>query len=74
MSAEKKQTAVEWLLAKIEEKNGREFSSYYTEFVEQALAMEREQMESKETESEKKAKERKEYCNFVDTLFEHNFR
>lgn len=45
MSAEKKQTAVEWLLAKIEEKNGREFSSYYTEFVEQALAMEREQIE-----------------------------
>ena len=39
-----KQTAVEWLLQKIEEKNGTEFSSYYTEFVEQAKAMEKRQI------------------------------
>jgi hypothetical protein len=39
-----KQTAVEWLLQKIEEKNGTEFSSYYTEFIEQAKAMEKEQI------------------------------
>ena len=31
-----KQTAVEWLLNAIETKNGKEFSSYYSEFVEQA--------------------------------------
>jgi hypothetical protein len=37
-------TAVEWLLKKIENKNGKEFSSYYTEFIEQAKAMEKEQM------------------------------
>jgi hypothetical protein len=39
-----KQTAVQWLLKKIEEKNGTEFSSYYTEFIEQAKAMEEEQI------------------------------
>ena len=38
-----KQTAVEWLLNKIESKNGKEFSSYYTEFIEQAKEMEKEQ-------------------------------
>jgi len=38
-----KQTAVEWLLTQIENKNGKEFSSYYTEFIEQAKAMEKEQ-------------------------------
>ena len=38
------QTAVEWLLKKIENKNGKEFSSYYTEFIEQAKAMEKEQI------------------------------
>jgi hypothetical protein len=37
------QTAVEWLLKKIENKNGKEFSSYYTEFIEQAKEMEKEQ-------------------------------
>jgi hypothetical protein len=31
-----KQTAVKWLLNAIETKNGKEFSSYYSEFVEQA--------------------------------------
>jgi len=36
-------TAVEWLLQQIESKNGKEFSSYYTEFIEQAKAMEKEQ-------------------------------
>jgi len=36
-------TAVEWLLTQIENKNGKEFSSYYTEFIEQAKAMEKEQ-------------------------------
>jgi hypothetical protein len=39
-----KQTAVQWLLKKIEEKNGTEFSSYYTEFIKQAKAMEKEQI------------------------------
>ena len=32
--------AVEWLLNAIETKNGEEFSSYYTEFIEQAKEME----------------------------------
>ena len=40
----KKQTAVEWLLQAIEGKNGKEFSSYYLEFIEQAKAMEKEQI------------------------------
>ena len=39
-----KQTAVEWLLTQIENKNGKEFSSYYTEFIEQAKEMEKEQI------------------------------
>jgi hypothetical protein len=30
------QTSIEWLLEKIEQKNGTEFSSYYVEFIEQA--------------------------------------
>jgi hypothetical protein len=38
-----KQTAVEWLLNAIETKNGDEFSSYYSEFIEQAKEMEKEQ-------------------------------
>ncbi len=38
------QTAVDWLLTQIENKNGKEFSSYYTEFIEQAKAMEKEQI------------------------------
>ena len=40
----KKQTAVEWLLQAIEGKNGKEFSSYYLEFIEQAIEMEKEQI------------------------------
>jgi flagellar biosynthesis/type III secretory pathway protein FliH len=36
----RQQTAVEWLLNAIETKNGEEFSSYYTEFIEQAKEME----------------------------------
>lgn len=39
----KNKTAVQWLLEQIENKNGVEFSSYYVEFVEQAIKMEREQ-------------------------------
>ena len=39
----KQQTAVEWLLNAIETKNGEEFSSYYTEFIEQAKEIEKEQ-------------------------------
>ncbi|MFO0089550.1 MAG: hypothetical protein ACK518_01825 [bacterium] len=39
-----KQTAVEWLLKQIEIKNGKEFSSYYFEFIEQAKEMEKEQI------------------------------
>jgi hypothetical protein len=38
------QTALEWLLEQIENKNGKEFTSYYTEFIEQAKAMEKEQI------------------------------
>jgi hypothetical protein len=40
----KQQTAVEWLLNAIETKNGEEFSSYYSEFIEQAKEMEKERM------------------------------
>ena len=39
-----KETAVDWLVEQIESKNGKEFSSYYTEFVEQAKEMEKEQI------------------------------
>ncbi len=42
----KQQTAVEWLLNAIETKNGKEFSSYYTEFIEKAKEMEKEQIET----------------------------
>jgi hypothetical protein len=38
------QTAVEWLLEKIEHKNGKEFTSYYLEFIDQAKEMEKEQI------------------------------
>jgi hypothetical protein len=44
MTNNKQQTAVEWLLNAIETKNGEEFSSYYSEFIEQAKEMEKEQM------------------------------
>jgi hypothetical protein len=40
----KQKTAVKWLLQKIEDKNGKEFSSYYQEFIEQAKAKEKEQI------------------------------
>ena len=40
-----KQTAVTWLLNIIETKNGKEFSSYYSEFIEQAKEMEKEQIQ-----------------------------
>jgi hypothetical protein len=39
-----KQTAVEWLLNAIETKNGEEFSSYYSEFIEQAKEMEKQRI------------------------------
>jgi len=39
----KQQSSVEWLLNAIETKNGVEFSSYYTEFIEQAKEMEKKQ-------------------------------
>jgi hypothetical protein len=42
---EKKQTAVEWLMSQIEEKNGKEYLSYCYEFFQQAIKMEREQIE-----------------------------
>jgi hypothetical protein len=41
---ESKQTAVEWLIEQIENKNGKEFSSYYSEFLTQAKAMEKKQL------------------------------
>ncbi len=44
MKNNKQQTAVEWLLNAIETKNGEEFSSYYSEFIEQANEMEKEQI------------------------------
>jgi hypothetical protein len=34
-------SAVSWLLEQIENKNGKEFTSYYTEFIEQAKEMEK---------------------------------
>jgi hypothetical protein len=40
------QTAVEWLLEQIKNKNGKEFTSYYTEFIDQAKAMEKEQIKN----------------------------
>ena len=40
----KQQTAVEWLLNAIETKNGEEFSSYYSEFIEQAKEMEKQRI------------------------------
>jgi hypothetical protein len=46
MTNNKQQTAVEWLLNAIETKNGEEFSSYYTEFIEQAKEMEKERIET----------------------------
>ena len=51
----KKQTAVEWLLQAIEGKNGTEFSSYYLEFIEQAKAMEKEQIMNAYLEGESDA-------------------
>ena len=41
---ENKQTAIEWLLDQIEIKNGKDFVSYFSEFIEQAKNMEQEQM------------------------------
>ena len=46
MTNNKQQTAVDWLLNAIETKNGEEFSSYYTEFIEQAKEMEKERIEN----------------------------
>jgi hypothetical protein len=46
MTNNKQQTAVEWLLNAIETKNGEEFSSYYTEFIEQAKEIEKERIET----------------------------
>ena len=43
MKNNKQEMAVEWLLNAIETKNGEEFSSYYTEFIEQAKEMEKQQ-------------------------------
>jgi len=40
----KQQTSVEWLLNAIETKNGEEFSSYYSEFIEQAKEMNRKEI------------------------------
>jgi hypothetical protein len=39
-------TAVEWLVEQIENKNGKEFASYFTEFINQAKAIFEEQIES----------------------------
>ena len=39
-----KYTAIDWFLEQIENKNGKEFSSYYSEFVEPAMKMEKEQV------------------------------
>jgi hypothetical protein len=40
----KKQTALEWLIEQIENKNGKEYSSYFVEFIKQAKEMEKEQI------------------------------
>ncbi len=44
MTNELKQTAIEWLLQKIEEKNGKEFSSFYSEFIDEAIEKEKEEI------------------------------
>jgi hypothetical protein len=40
-----KQTSIEWLLEKIEQKNGAEFSSYYVKFIKQAKEMHKQEIE-----------------------------
>lgn len=40
----KQQTAVEWLIKEIENKNGIEFISYFNELISQAKEMEKEQI------------------------------
>ena len=40
----KQQTAVDWLLEQIENKNGEEFAAYYSEFIDQAKEKEKKQM------------------------------
>jgi hypothetical protein len=40
-----KQTSLEWLLQKIEEKNGKEFTSFYSEFIDEANQMHKEEHE-----------------------------
>jgi hypothetical protein len=37
-------TAVEWLVNEIESKNGKYFTSYFIEFIEQAKEMEKQQI------------------------------
>ena len=44
MSNNKQSSSIEWLLNKIEAKNGKEFSSYYEEFIEQAKTMHKEEI------------------------------
>jgi len=56
-----KLTAVEWLLYQIENKNGKEFSSYYTEFIEKA----------KEKEEERMFKIYHEYQDYLDNEFKN---
>jgi len=38
------QTAIEWLHEQIKNKNGKEFTSYYTEFIEKAKQMEKQEI------------------------------
>jgi hypothetical protein len=45
-------TAVEWLVEQIENKNGKEFNSYFQEFIEQAKEMEKEQIKSAFTQGD----------------------
>ena len=44
MTNELKQTAIGWFLQKIEEKNGKEFSSFYSEFIDEAEARHKDEL------------------------------
>jgi hypothetical protein len=46
MENKKQQTAINLLLAKIEEKNGKEFTSFYSEFINESIEIEKQQMKN----------------------------
>jgi len=46
MENKKEQTAIQRLLQKIEEKNGKEFTSFYSEFINESIEIEKQQMKN----------------------------